>query len=639
VLKEVSYPKHILKGITPNHRAYPRDHNLRLFSVDTETCKGLPMTVQAHDGVDTLFQYVDSSSCFDVLMSWLFDRSRSHGVNIAYVHYLKFDLPVIFVERRLDIYEQITEISFKHHGYACKLLFGKVNKAEIEKGDRKVTLLDSWAFTHNSLDTSFKQFQVPFEKHPKPPGLGEVRYDSLCIAPSIRSDFEKYAQADVVGLWHLARRIMDFHEEFKVRPCISLPQFGSRVLRHHFFKSDENIQLPPEPYMKGCELGYHGGKNGLYVEPCTVVEDVFEADISSAYPHAMVEIPQLVRGSYLRVRKFNPDLVGLYRVSGRDDGKYPLVFDAVFRPVRGVFKDQWITSYELAEALKAPDVDLVIHDGIVWVPESGYNHNPIAEYVHHFYHLKDSVAKDDPNRVLYKLLLNAITGKFIQAVELRRIIDSKAVDSKGLSKSKRSACDFEYDAVLKKFIRVQTEHRAGGLYQPFLAALITGHTRARIYREETRYDALHTATDAIKTIHPVHASKGLGGFELQTYGRCYLFRNKLYLHMARNTDLCGHDLSKEGKHIAYPKDWHDFRLRGKPVLDHDGQHLCKYALHGFKGSVFELFEHRHDIIRDGFYRYTYDHMVGLREGMRQHRAVCSMWHDKEEVLRLREAVA
>ena len=63
--KEVTFPKFVFGGIQPNHRAIPLDKNLRIFGADSETFKGEPMTIQAHDGTDTLFEYVTGATIFN----------------------------------------------------------------------------------------------------------------------------------------------------------------------------------------------------------------------------------------------------------------------------------------------------------------------------------------------------------------------------------------------------------------------------------------------------------------------------------------------------------------------------------------------------------------------------------------------
>jgi len=110
------------------------------------------------------------------------------------------------------------------------------------------------------------------------------------------------------------------------------------------------------------------------------------------------------------------------------------------------------------------------------------------------------------------------------------------------------------------------------------------------------------------------AVPGLGGLKVETFGRCYAFRNKLYLHFAKSDRFCKHDLSKI-------KIW-------------DGeQHLCKFGLHGFKGSEIDLFKARHKILKGEAYKYSYNHIVGLREGFRRKEVICDMVK-RHEILQL-----
>lgn len=610
--KAIQYPQFVFGGIKANHRGSPLSENLRIFGADTETFNGEPHTIQAYDGHDLLFEYVTPATIFKTFTQYLFDRSRDRGVNICYVHFLRFDSPVIFYEKRLALYEQGSEIKFRYKGYNVEMLFGKINKITLERAGRKVHIHDSWSFTQASLAKSLVMFKLDARKLEKSKALqesiGRLRYNGLPSDDPLRLEFEEYARVDATSEYALACEIMKYHEKYKVRPSISLPQFAARVFRHHFFKEDEVIPFPPPNVVKAAEPSYHGGKNGFYFDKPTIVEDAYEIDISSAYPHAMTLIPQMMSGDYCGVSKYDPNVVGLYLISGCDSGKYPLVFDDDFKPVRGTFKNIWITSYELERALKSPDVSLTIHRGFCWFPDARYTHNPMAEYVEHFYKLKESTHKDDPNYYFYKIMLNGLYGKFVQTTEIRELKELAAdEDGKG-AKGKRGKipCDYKYDSVLKKFIKTETIHRAGGLYNPFIASLITGYVRGYLYDLETKYEAFHSATDAVKTTIKPQGMAGLGGLKIETYGRCYAFRNKLYLHFARSNSYCGHDLSKI------------------KIFDHDGQHLCKFGLHGFKGSVADLFAARHKLMNGEVFEYEYNHMVGLREGFRRNEVICSM---------------
>ncbi len=621
----MTYPQFVFGGIKANHRAIPLEKNLRIMGGDSETFEGEPMTIQAHDGTDTLFEYVTGENIFETFAPWVFDRSRDRGVNICYFHFLRFDMPIIFYKKRLAMYEQLSEIKFDFKGYECELLFGKINKATLKRKGRTVHLFDSWSFTQASLERSLQMMKIDAVKLKKPERLGRIDYSKLDRHDPERIDFEAYSRMDAKSEYKLGRAIMGYHEKYKVRPSISLPQFAARVFRHHFFTPQETIPFPPPAVVAAAELSYHGGLNypndqiGLDAESYPkIVEDAYEVDVSSAYPYAMKMLPQMIKGDYCHVREYEPGLPGIYRVSGADLGKYPLVFDHDFKPVRGVFKNLWITSFEMERIRKADKKDLTfeVHEGYAWAADPRYTHNPLADYVDHFYKLKEETHKDDPNYYFYKIMLNGLYGKFVQTTEIRRLeeLDEKKDDAKGDKRKRgRVPTDYEWDDVLKKFIKVTRTHRAGGLYNPFIATLITGYVRGMLYDLEKNNNAFHSATDAVKTTNYVPAIKGLGGLKIETFGRCYAFRNKLYLHFANGTEYCGHDLKKI------------------KIFDADGQHLCKYGLHGFKGGARELFEARHALLRGESFNYEYNHMVGLREGFRRRENICSMVKRKESV--------
>jgi hypothetical protein len=142
-------------------------------------------------------------------------------------------------------------------------------------------------------------------------------------------------------------------------------------------------------------------------------------------------------------------------------------------------------------------------------------------------------------RYMYKIMLNGLTGKFIQTSE-------------------------DYTLVDGQLVKIQ---RAGGLYQPFIASLITGHTRSVMHPLEHRYQALHTATDGIFAPgnHAGARKKELGAVVDEGHGDLALLRNKLYI-------LYSHEATDS----TYPSE----------VFD--GRHILKCARHGFQGTVTNL---------------------------------------------------
>lgn len=627
--KTVTYPRHVTAGILPNHRAYPRDESLRLFGADTETVHGTPHTVQVwagphrDGGLGVQLIYTSVHDILSDFWSYMRPRLREGGVNLCYFHNLKFDLMILLADHHLEVYEQGASSEFFTEIDGSKLkrklaadplrpvlrvevLFGKVNAMTISEGRHyldegdmrfrpkvELKVYDSRAFTQAGLSRSLAMFKIPEVKLESPAGLGDK--------PLRTPEFEAYAKQDVVAEWKLAERIMGIHHKYKVRPSISLPQFASRVFRHDFFKPGDKIEFPPVEIVKAAELSYHGGKNGFYAEP-GVYEDVTEVDINSAYPWAMHELPNFTRGSYETVDSWaGPDVAGIYEISGWTDPKaiYPLVFDSLFKRVDGHFDGVWTTSYEFERIASASFVRITKIRGYVWREHKSHGGNPFRAFVDHFFRLKNETPRDDPYYQFYKIVLNALYGKLVGVVEERELIDLEGAD---METSVRK--DFKWDSALGKYVKSVAKSTAGQMYNPFIATLITGKVRALLYDLEVKYKALHSATDSIKTRMKISEKPGLGGWKEECSGRCWIFRNKLYLHF-----------DKTGKKGAV-RGIFDEGAKGKaqPMLR---QGLCKYALHAYKGTVEDLYKNRVQLLKDGKMDYEFTHVVGLREGLRR----------------------
>lgn len=651
-------------GVTENHRGFPKHGNIRVFGADTETCKGNIYTFQiASQGEETLTRTTPERA-FKDLMTWLEPRILDNGVNLVFFHNLRFDVTVLFKDFHESMYDQYNEIRLERDGYVLFMFYGRVNVVSVWKdlggfvcpshgeipneatvkvgyqtlcGDPRhgsptvvrrnlgtlVKWIDSAAFCppgSKSLMAALKIYGVPYKKMKAPEGLGRVELQG--------GAFDEYALNDARAEEALGNAILALHKEYDISPCISLPQLSARILRHHFFKPKESFPFPPEACRLAAELSYHAGKNGFYVRR-GVYENLIEYDINSAFPKAMREMPQMVRGKYVHTRRYVPRVMGIYRVSGipRRGMRYPLVFDASFKPCRQKFTSEWVTGYEWELIKRDKNYAVRLHEGWTWKHNKNYAHSPLCEFVEKFWHLKATTPKG-PKRDTYKNILNSLYGKFAACVQQHKMVDTKF----GLIQ-----VDDEDGAVFS----------SGALYHPFIATQITGYVRARLYELETQGEALHAATDSIKSRRQLSTSEELGGIKKEVYGRCYLFRNKLYLHFAKDVSLCGHDLKKgwlyvndEDRNVlhdvrdafktGFRYDHLEDRINGK-LFDWDGQHLCKYGLHGFKGSVFMLFRHAAQFLQDGHFDYTYNHMVALREGILRKEVICDMTTRREHI--------
>ena len=642
-------------GIRENHRGYPVDKYVHVFGADTETVNGKPYTIQVVSENDCFFKFVDEHRIFRSFMKWVTARCYKNNVNLVFFHNLNFDIRALFWKRLKAIYDGYNEIKLETDGYVVRMLFGKVNQADIWedlggyicpkcpepvpkgaietiKGENgsgfkrvctrhtdgepivkrnlgvKVRLLDSAAFCppgSKSLAGALKIYDVPYKKMSAPAGLGERRLKSAA--------FKKYAMNDAYAARALGLKIMGVHKEYDISPCVSLPQLAARILRHHFFLPNERILPMPEACRQVSEFSYHAGKNGFYV-PRGVYENVYEYDINSAFPKAMKDLPSMTDGAYRHVKRYVPGACGVYSVSGRAFGAtVAAIFNHRFEPIKnGPFKNVWITGYEVETLQNNKDYRFRVNEGWVWRQTDGA-HSPLREFVNRFWNLKNTAPKG-PKRSTYKNILNSLYGKFAACVEKRVAVDS---------------------AFGKTFVEDPLHHNkyfvAGALYHPFIASQITGQVRRDLYRLEIAGKALHAATDSVKTARKLPTSTDLGGLKLEVYGRCYLFRTKLYLHFSKDNSICGHDLKKGW----IWKRGSDAKLRifDKPAKKGEKpQHLCKWALHGFKGHVEELFDRRFELLNKGYLDYEYKHMVNLREGVKRGEPVSTMIKRQERLL-------
>ncbi|MDW8259204.1 MAG: hypothetical protein RML32_07145, partial [Gammaproteobacteria bacterium] len=170
-------------------------------------------------------------------------------------------------------------------------------------------------------------------------------------------------------------------------------------------------------------------------------------------------------------------------------------------------------------------------------------------------------------RSMYKFILNSLSGKFIQTRKRKKV----------------THVDIESGRVSEA-----NELVAGGMFHPFIAQAITGHTRARIHRLEHRYRAIHTATDGIFTQQQAHSEgEGLGSLVCEARGDLLLLRNKLYILY-----------SDEGKTAS---------------AVFEGKKIVKAALHGFAGSVADL----ERLIVTNRRKYSVRRVNRLRESLRR----------------------
>ncbi len=523
--------------------------NINLIGADSETKPYRLIGIGNNNNVTTNFLSIKN------FLRDLDYQSKTHFTNVCFFHVLKFDMQVIFLKHKskfmdsnsLDLYfdtnyEIITdekEINLKRYYVKVKLFYSKIWFMRIVFNSHKHCLvLDSYSFLKGSLKNLSNDLNLEVKKY-------EVEFDSVN-----KKELTKYLINDVKTEYYLGQRIIDFHKEYDVRISVSIAQLASRIFRHKFIKDKDTIPKMPHDLIGGCIKSYHGGKNTYIGDKVTKFENVKYYDVNSLYPYAMSKIPNFLNCEYKTIIKYNPDKEGVYQIYGDlKKSKYAIFyshgFDKIDRNFKGndiiidmgdyfKIKGLWVTSYELRKALEHdlfnfrnkginPTKEYSNCIGIIVKESPDVKYNPLKDFVTHFYNKKKETSSNHPFYLFYKTCLNSLYGKFIQNMNYS-VPDEDIYDEMP---------DGSFKKREKKF-------KGGGLFNPLIATLITGFSRAYMFDFEVKYNSIHTATDSIMTYEDIPTGKELGDFRLEDQGDVIIFRSKLYIFFGKTLKYARH---------------------------------------------------------------------------------------------------
>lgn len=537
--------------------------------------RGKPNSLQfySEDIACDEIHFVDEKTAAKKFLQWCSARKRNYQ-HVVYIHNLAFDLIELLWGHEKKFVENGGEFEFKVGSWTVRGLYGTPTFCTLRSGhDRSIVLVDSFSFFRGSLASAAELFcpDLPKLRHPR--GIGEKRFTSR------DTGFVAYAMRDAQVTYHIGKSIEELHREFDLKQCVSVADLAARIFRHRFL--DYSIPQPDHEIVQNSLDAYHGGKNNITTAP-GYYPGVHGIDVSSAYPDAMQQMPAFARARlYKRYRskrgcKRVPDY-GVYAVSGTSHAcKWPALFDHGFKPLSGEFDCIHIQGFELNEALRSGELSASKIIGHYYDADKDIQVSALRAFCDDFYHRKQT-ERNPIQRYMYKLILNSISGKFIQTRKrtLKAYVD---IDSGEIS-----------DAA---------ELVAGGMFHPFIAAAITAHTRARIHRMEHHYQALHTATDGIFSLckpathgefKTVPKATRLGELTYEVHGDLLLVRNKCYVVYTDEGE-------KKDRSKQFP-----------------GKYIAKYALHGFQGTVFDL----ERLIKTGKRTYTTVRPNKLKESIKR----------------------
>lgn len=541
-----------------------------IIGFDTETMEGPPITVQFYS------EHLPSiNACIFVTEGNVLDKTLRHlakhckrGEFVLYGHNLKFDLLSMFYPVKRELVRKRGEFEMTHRDWHIEGIYSTPTFCRLRRGETQVTIVDGYSWFRTSLARAAQLICPQLPKLDMPEGLGTKHFKES------DDEFIEYAMRDAEVSFNVGCAIDDMHKEFELQQSVSVADMACRIFTQHYI--NEPIYNCGPRIMEGAVKSYHGGKNNVVAAAAPAWHYPVDAwDLSSAYPHAMCQLPAFsnpklfaASRAFKRTVKQVPD-AGIYCVTGEVPAcDWPVLFDHDFTPLQGKFSARWVTGWELNEALRADEVKITKCYGHIYdVDRDPVTDTAFQAFCEDFYAMK-SEATDEVRRYLYKVLLNSLYGKFIQSREVETDEGS-----------------------------VHWKH--GPLYHPFIASLITGHTRAVMHRLEHHVHAIHTATDGV-----------FCGANMSPPGGVFDFAPRQGMGSitseAENAELC---LLRNKLYVLYS----DQPGNGWRSFVRPDRYVTKYAKHGFQGSPKQLEE----LIMHNRRKYSVQRPNTLRQAIRQ----------------------
>lgn len=488
--------------------------DMRVFGFDTETPAYTIKLLSIGDREYAKVFDVTAETILDTFLN--FFRPIKEKEIVCFAHNLAYDFLVLMNQ---DLTFEVKDCQFLKQ--ECNWKYGDVSiryfnenphfgEIRFDEGKR-IYLRDTFAFFGRiKLSTLSESLKIGHKL--------KVDNDDFYRAGVERiRKFREYAKEDARLTAAIGCKIMEFHAMEDISLCVSGPQMAMKVFRKKYIPWEKDLINADREQMNAFELSYHGGMNGCYRAVPTEIHNVNLFDINSAYPHAMTQIPSFLNCDYQARERgsVSDNYEGIYQISCLSNCDFNSTFSHSFTPQKRLDK-VWITSYELKSLIEHKCFKwLKVHGSVLVIPNETYN--PLGEYAKEYYKLKSETPKSSALYIYYKVcMLNSLYGKFIE----RRWNEEKGYSVRGSN------------------------------FNPAIASLITGHTRAYMHRLEHEADAIHCATDSVFTTKSLNTSKGLGGLSSEGMGGILqLFRTKLYIYRDGRTGK----MTKNARHGFHGK--------------------------------------------------------------------------------------
>ena len=465
--------------------------------IDTETWKGDIFLIADSDGdfIDTLKDEISIDSVIKFLTRPKFETSWNFCYNLSY------DGSVILKllgKQILTTYKKKREFRFSYKKYRFYFLPKKTLR--ISKGKH------SWIFFDITQFYDFKPLQKAYQENigKLPQNYLKMKSKRKEFSPRYykknRKDVRQYCIDDCKLTKKLSQHWIDiFGKAFGIytQRWISSGYLAEKVLINH------DVDIPffrdlPYDLQEFAWQSYFGGRFEIIQRG--FIGEAWLYDINSAYPYALANMPDIVKGSWrYGLRSIHQKaILGFFKIHVKyPDDEYLPAF--AFRRITLntdliVYPSGEFVTYATLEEIK--NVDQKNYEILEsWQYFDDNPSYPFRDFITTHYEKRIQLKQENnPMQLPIKIILNAIYGKMGQKVN----------------------------------------RRIGNLFNPVIFAYITGYARAQLYgfvkQHGVERDVVAFATDSVCITKELDVnSSELGGFSLDKHGKdVYYLQNGFY---------------------------------------------------------------------------------------------------------------
>lgn len=440
-----------------------------------------------------------------------------------------------------------------------------------DRKNRVHSFKDSSALLPFSLKTLTHAFNVPAKKgewdHKKTRGFSKKLLE--------------YLKSDCLGLYQVIETFYNDEIVGNSGRSFTIASQAQKILQT-FIK--DPIYAPSESANEFMREACHGGRTEIFKPIGT---KLYEMDVNSLYPFVM-RSNDFPAGKAVFTYRYKANKLGIYKceIDVPKDTHIPCIpFKDEKRLIfpKGKFKST-ITSAEIEYATKL-GYKIKVLEGYYFTDKKPY----FAEFIDFLWHIRQKYAKNTPQNLIAKLIMNSSYGKFILRLDKSNIVFKPKLGDrifKELKVGRKNIILYERPIKLKTF-----SHSAIG-------AFILAYARIHMHKMmlPIAENVFYTDTDSIWTDLKISSSDELGALKLEKPNKeqdhwdnvCFLLP-KTYIAQIpnyRKIAMKGFDKRKI-KHFNYLDFLKALQGEIKLRVDHD-ETIAKFKTALKKGKIVHL---------------------------------------------------